>query len=99
MYTKDKVPGLITHTLNMVAPQDESTTGDGWKIVRSKKTYGNSTGIFPSTLRPKQTLQMKNQFHLEQARLPLPVETVPHVDTHGPILSKTLIKHLYPRGL
>ena len=53
MYTKDKVPGLITHTSNMVAPQDESTTGDGWKIVRSRKTLRKFNRDFPKYTSPE----------------------------------------------
>ena len=47
MYTKDKVPGLITPTSNMVAPLDESTTDDGWKIVRTRKTLRKFNRDFP----------------------------------------------------
>ena len=53
MYTKDKVPGLITHSLNMVAPQVESTTEDGWKIVHSRKTLSKFNRDFPKYTLPE----------------------------------------------
>ena len=53
MYTKDKVPGLITPTSNMVAPQDESTTEDGWKVVHTRKALQKFNRDFPKYTSPK----------------------------------------------
>ena len=53
MYTKDKVPGLITPTSSMVAPQIESTTEDGWKVVRTRKTLRKFNRDFPKYTSPE----------------------------------------------
>ena len=53
MYTKDKVPGLITHTSNMVAPQVEGTTEDGWKVIHTRKTLRKFNRDFPKYTSPE----------------------------------------------
>ena len=53
MYTKDKVPGLITPTSNIVAPLNESTSEDGWKIVRTRKTLSKFNRDFPKYTSPE----------------------------------------------
>ena len=66
MYTKDKVPGLITYTSKMVDPRDESTTGDGWKIVRLRKTLRKFNQDFPKYTSPKANPPDEGLFSQEQ---------------------------------
>ena len=56
MYTKDKRPGLITHTSNIVVPQVESTSGDGWKVVHSRGALCKFNHDFPKYSSPEANL-------------------------------------------